>query len=488
MSPAIRTRRGARRRKPRVHPLVIALVTIGATVFITYYAFSQSLPFQHRFTLYAVVSNSVNIRSDSPVRIAGIDVGAVQGTSPYGNATKITFTVNSNGLPIHKDATIAIRDRLFLEGGYYLELEPGTPTAPVLSDGGTIPLSQTSTPVQFYQVLSTFDVAARSDLTNFLNTVNIGFSPAPGKPQSDSGAGYLKTAIPPLTQTLKNTAITAEALQGTSPNDIPNLLDSSSSVTATLANSSTQLVGLIAGLNQVSRALASTDGSLAQAMQGLDQTLRVAPGALSAVDHSLPPLVKLADALDPSLKVAPPLIRAITGAVEQLAVVVAPAERNALLGALHATFVQFPTVLTELGKAFPITKQLTDCLQTHVTPILNKVVPDGLLSSHRPAWQDFVHFLPNVAGASGNFDANGPFTRTLVGAGSNSLTGGDFGTLPGVGKIVGSAPPGNGSLLGARPHWVGDLQPSDFRPDVPCSSQPVPNLASPVRSNGGSGG
>jgi phospholipid/cholesterol/gamma-HCH transport system substrate-binding protein len=484
MSPVLRTRRGARRRKPRVHPLAIALLTIGATVFITYYAFSQSLPFQHRFTIYAIVNNSVNVRSDSPVRIAGIDVGSVQGTSPYGRATKIKFTVNSNGLPIHKDATITIRDRLFLEGGYYLQINPGSPRAPVLGDGGTIPLSQTATPVQFYKVLSVFNSAARSDLTNFLNTLNIGLSPNPGQPESDSGAGYLKTAIPPLTQVLKNSAITAEALQGTSPNDIPNLLESSSSVTATLANNSAQLVDLVVGLNHVSSALAATDGSLGQTIQGLDQTLTVAPAALSAVDHALPPVVNLADALDPSLKVAPPLIDAITGAVEQLGAIVAPPTRNALLGALNATFVQFPSVLTELGKAFPISKQLTDCLLTHVVPTLNKVVPDGILTSHRTVWQDFVHFLPNVAGATGSFDGNGPFTRTLVGAGSDSLTGGDFGTIPGVGKIVGSSPPGNGSLLGARPHWVGDLQPSAFRPDIKCSTQPVPSLASPVTSNG----
>src|SRR5205085_2480 len=81
-----------------------------------------------------------------------------------------------------------IRDRLFLEGGYYLELDPGTPPAPDLHDGDTIPMSQTSTPVQFYQVLSTFDVAARASLRQLLDTLNQGFSPQPGQPLSDSGA------------------------------------------------------------------------------------------------------------------------------------------------------------------------------------------------------------------------------------------------------------------------------------------------------------
>jgi len=477
-----RVRTGGRRRRGRVHPLVIALVTILLTAFVTYYAFSQSLPFQHKYTLYAVVNNSVNVRTDSPVRIAGIDVGSVQGTSPDGNATRITFTLDSSALPIHRDATIRIRDRLFLEGGYYLELDPGTPEAPDLHDGDTIPLSQTSTPVQFYQVLSTFDVAARASLRQLLDTLNQGFSPPPGRPLSDSGAGGFKTAIPQLTPVMKDVAWISRALHGTHPGEVETLLSSASQVTGTLASASPQLADLVTSLNRTSSALASTDGALAQSVAGLDQTLQVAPSALFAVDRALPPLVNLAIALDPSLKVAPPILDALTGTVTQLASVLAPPERGKLLTSLRATFEQFPALLTELSKAFPIGKLVTDCLQTHITPVINRQVPDGPLSTGRPVWQDFVHFLPNVAGATGSFDANGPYTRTLAGGGPNTLTGGLLASLPVIGTIIGTAPPGSNSLSGARPTWVGDLKPSDFRPDVPCTSDKVPSLAAPAHA------
>src|SRR5436305_2169033 len=121
MSPAAR-RRPARSQRRRLHPLAIASISILLVVFITYYAFSQQLPFQHAFTLHALVNNSVNVRTDSPVRIAGIDVGVVQGVAPAGNSSRINFTMENSGLPVHTDATLRIRDRLFLEGGYYLEL------------------------------------------------------------------------------------------------------------------------------------------------------------------------------------------------------------------------------------------------------------------------------------------------------------------------------------------------------------------------------
>jgi phospholipid/cholesterol/gamma-HCH transport system substrate-binding protein len=473
--------RPRRRRRGGIHPLAVAIIAIVVTVAITYYAFTHTIPFESHFTLSALVNNSVNVRPGSPVRIAGIDVGAVTGVDPGpGQTSKITFTMNNNGLPIHRDATLRIRDRLFLEGGYYLELNPGTPSAPIAKSGYEIPESQTSTPVQFYKVLSTFDIPTRRSLANLLNTMNQAFSAAPGQPLSQSGAGGLKQAVPQLTPTLKDIAWVSRAFRGTKPGDIRTLLTSASNVTSTLAGVSPQLVSLVHNLNVTSTALAATDGALGQTIVGLDQTLQVAPAALAAIDQALPAVVNLSQALTPVLKVSPPLISQITRSVEQLGTIVSQPERQRLLNALNATFVEFPTVQRLLASPFPITKQVSDCLHSHVVPIFKAQVPDGSLSSGRPVWQDFAHFLPGVAGASASFDANGPYTRVLANAGTESITGGFLGNLPGIGQIVGSAPPGGGSLLGARPAWVGDLSSSAFHPEVPCSSQPVPSLAAPA--------
>jgi hypothetical protein len=329
--------------------------------------------------------------------------------------------------------------------------------------------------VQFFKLLSTFDLATRQSLSNILNSFKVGFAPNPGQPESDSGAGGLKRAIPQFTPLFKDTAYVSEALTGTHANDVERLLSSASDVTTTLAGSSTQLADLVTGLDSASSALASDDGAVAQSVSGLDKVLQIAPASLSAVDHALPPLARLGQALDPSLRLAPPILDGITSAVNELATVVAPAERTRLLSTLKATFEQFPSLLTLLGKTFPITKQVTDCLSSHVTPVLKEDVPDGSLSTGDPVWQDFVHFLPAVAGASANFDGNGFYTRTLLGAGTDTLS---LGNLPSLGKIVGTALPGGGSLEGASPQWVGTLKPSDFRPDEPCAKQPVPSLAS----------
>ncbi len=85
-----------------------------------------------------------------------------------GNMANVTFTVSNDGLPIHKDATITIRPRLFLEGNFFLDLQPGSPSAADLSSGSTIPVTQTATAVQLDQVLTSLQKDTRSSLQRAL--------------------------------------------------------------------------------------------------------------------------------------------------------------------------------------------------------------------------------------------------------------------------------------------------------------------------------
>jgi virulence factor Mce-like protein len=480
MSPLLR--RGKRKAGKRgLPPLAIAAITIFVVVAITYYAFSQSIPFVSNYTLHALVNNSVALRTDAPVRIAGIDVGVVQGVAPAGQNSEITFTMDDNGLPIHKDATIRIKDRLFLEGGYYLELNPGSPSAPLLHEGDTIPASQVQPPVQFYSLLSTFDIDARKSLESTLNTLNDGLSANDhlGNPVAHPGAAGLKQTVPQLTPTLKDLAWITRGLHGTHPGDVQTLLSSAASVTTTLAHNSSQLTDLVTSLNRTSRALAAADGALAQSVTGLDQTLQVAPGALTAIDRSLPPLATLAVALDPSLKVAPKLVDGLTNAVTQLAAVVRPAARARLLTSLKATFQQFPSLLTKLGSLFPITKSVTDCLRTHVTPVFQSTVPDGSHSTGQPVWQEFVHMVTGFSSQAQNFDGNGHWVRFSEGVGTNTFS---LGNLPIIGPLL-SPGAGAGAVIGASPAWVGDLSPDAYHPEAPCANQVVPSLASPATAS-----
>ena len=112
--------------------------------------------------------NATTLKPNSPVRIAGVNVGEVTSVEPEGNMAEATFTVADEGLPIHKDATITIRPRLFLEGNFFLDLQPGSPSAPDLSSGRPSRSPRPPTAVQIDQILTSLQKDTRKSLKRAL--------------------------------------------------------------------------------------------------------------------------------------------------------------------------------------------------------------------------------------------------------------------------------------------------------------------------------
>ena len=90
------------------------------------------------------------------------------GVERDGDATKVSFTVGGSGRPIHEDAFAQIRPRIFLEGNFFIELDPGSPSSPEMDSGGTIPVSHTSTAVQLDEILTALQSPVRADLGRLL--------------------------------------------------------------------------------------------------------------------------------------------------------------------------------------------------------------------------------------------------------------------------------------------------------------------------------
>src|SRR5215204_6319132 len=76
--------------------------------------------------------------------------------------------LEDEALPIHKNAQIKVRPRLFFEGNLFFDIRPGTPDSGNVDDGDTIPVSQTSAPVQLDQVLGTITTDTRADIQKLL--------------------------------------------------------------------------------------------------------------------------------------------------------------------------------------------------------------------------------------------------------------------------------------------------------------------------------
>src|SRR3954451_2009259 len=172
-------RRG--RRTPKRSSAFIGLVATIIAALIMFFGFTNDIPFTHGFQLKAQFESANSIRPNSPVRIAGVEVGKVKSIEPLEgtNSAVLVMEIKKTGLPIHQDATAKIRPRIFLEGNFFVDLKPGTPDAPQLHSGDVLKITQTSAPVQLDQVLTSLQADSREDLQALLNGLNSALNTKP---------------------------------------------------------------------------------------------------------------------------------------------------------------------------------------------------------------------------------------------------------------------------------------------------------------------
>jgi phospholipid/cholesterol/gamma-HCH transport system substrate-binding protein len=447
-------------------PYRFALIGLALIALVTYAAFEHRLPLigGGGYEIDAVVENASQLDVGSPVRIAGITVGSVTGISrAHGTDAQIRMSIGAEGLPIHRDATLEIRPRLFLEGNFYVDLHPGSPGSPLLRAGGTIPAGQTSIAVQIDQFLSTFDTPIRSSLKGVLAQVSAALS--------GGGAQGLHATTEQIAPVLDQTALLTRALRGTAVHDLSSLVDSASQVTGTLAIHDAQLASLVTNAAAVAQTVAAHDAQLAASVSGLDALDKATPAPLRALDGSLPPLREFSAALTPSLRDAAPVLNDASALLDQLEALSRPAQLPRLLALLAPSLAQLPTLERRVDQLFPLVTPVAQCISRHVLPVLNATVPDGSLSSGRPVWQELGYVAVALASYAQDFDGSGNYPRALGGDGDQTVS---TGAIPGEGQLFADV---SQPLVGERPVWLGPDVPPPYRPDVPCSADPPVSLA-----------
>jgi virulence factor Mce-like protein len=434
---------------------VIALVV---TLIGVYLGFTKSIPFRSHFEIKAAFASSNNLRPNSPVRIAGVEVGKVakvEPTSPGSESAVVTMRINDVGRPLHVDATAKIRPRIFLEGNFFVDLTAGSPAAPVLDDGDTIPVTQTATPVQLDQVLSALDYDTRENLQLTLGEL--------GKAMDAGLAKEFAKSLPDQAPAYKFSAIVAEALLGRRPHDLSAVIRDLGTTAAALDRSPPRLKSLLTNFHIFARSLAVENDNLAAAVNELPRTLEAASPALDSLNASFPSVRRLVvDAL-PGVRSSGPAVAALRPLVAQLDGLVGPDELRGLSRDLRAAT---PGLVRLSNRSIPLWRQLrplASCLNNVVLPWSQDTVPDEAFPETGPVFQSAVKWLPALAGESRSFDANGMWFKVLGSGGLETLQLGNgiFG-IP-LFPIEGVNPPRPTS----RP---------PLRPNVPCETQEPPNL------------
>jgi ABC-type transporter Mla subunit MlaD len=460
--------------------IFIVIFTVGP-----YLAFTGHVPFtSYGYEVNATFANSANIAVNSPVRIAGVDVGKVISSERDGDATKVTFTVSGSGRPIHDDAFAAIRPRIFLEGNFFVELDPGSPSAPELDSGGTIPVSRTATAVQLDEVLTALQSPVRADLSQLLESYGTALTNKPTAEEDEtqlpevkgkSGAEALNGAFKYGGDAGRYSAQVTNALLGTEQRDLARLIAGSERTFAALGSNESDLQGLIDNFNVFTGALATQSANLSTTIHLLAPTLKVANTSLVSLNRTLPPLRTWAIEFTPAVAELPQLISASKPWLAQVRPLLSGKEGGGL-AKLLAESTPGLAGAAQAGKevALPQLNQLSLCTSKVFVPTGNQVINDRF-STGDPNYREFFYLLADLAGAGQNFDGNGPYVRAQAGGGS-VLVGetnpkGNLSTDKIQVAHTVAEPLGNQPQLGKRP---------PFKPDVRCYTNPVPNVNGPL--------
>jgi len=433
----------------------IAVVACGLALF---WGFTKANPFHRAFEIKAAFESSNNLKTNSPVRIAGVEVGKVKKVEPVGGGAEgavVTMEIFKRGQPIHKDARAKIRPRIFLEGNFFVDLRPGSPSAPVLDSGDTIPVNQTAIPVQLDQVFQALDGDTRGQLRTALTELASAYD--------DGAAGAFNRSLEFQPDAYRFTAVVSEALLGREAGDLGDFVRDMGRVSAAVDRNPRQLQGLLRDFNITAGALARESGALQAAIAELPRTLRAAGPTLDALNAAFPSVRRLAVEALPGVRSSSPTIQALRPLIGQLRGLVSESELRGLSADLGAAT---PPLASTAESTVPLLAQLrplASCAANVVIPALDQKVPDERFPATGPAYQEFFKALVGLAGESRSFDANNQWFKVL-GAGGRETFG------LGNGLLGSSAVP----FLGTNPPKAKRRPP--LKPDVPCETQEPPDL------------
>jgi phospholipid/cholesterol/gamma-HCH transport system substrate-binding protein len=461
-------------------PLTVGLVTLFVIAVGIYFGFAKDVPFTHDFRVKAVFESSNSIRKNSPVRIAGVNVGKVVDVEgkPGTAAAVVTMEIKKKGLPIHKDATIKIRPRIFLEGNFFVDVKPGTPSAPTIDDGDTIPLAQTATPVQFDQLLSILQTDTRNSLRETLDGLGNGLSHKPTRAQDadadpsargQSAGESLNDAIAYGERSLKGTAIVSDALLGSEDHDLSRLIDGLSRTAEGLGRNEEQLKDLVTNFNATMAATASQATNLRASIRELGPTLRNADRALDSLNASFPNTRAFAREILPGVRETPETIDAAFPWIAQTRELLGPDELKGVADELSPATRDLAKVIDESLKLLPQADLAAKCIARVVLPTGDIKIEDGPLSTGVENYKEAFYTFAGLAGEGQNFDGNGSYVRFSVGGGDRTVALGPGNNL--TQKVFSNYV---NQPLGTRPAYPGKKPP--YKPDVPCHTNRLPDV------------
>ena len=470
----------------------VGLLAAALLAVLAYFAFGSAfgsgLPWGGGTEYRVVFDSAQNLRKDTPVRIAGVNVGTVTQIEPLapgeasadegqdgqpeaaqgldGGGAVATLEIKDEGLPLKEDAHFELRPRLFLEGNLFVEVSPGSPGAPEADpDGAPFSPDQTANSVQLDQILTnSLQRDSREQLQVFLDQF--------GKALIDEeGAQSFRTLYKSSPGAFRYTSQVNEALLGQRPGDLSGLIKNLDRVLRGLGRNEVALQDTITNLRIVTGSFAAESAALEDAIAELPRVLDAADPALDALNSAFPPLRAFSREALPGTRTAPETLDAAIPLLRQVRLISRPSELRGLANDLVPTVPNLARLAKRTPNFLEESRELASCFNEVIIPwSLDEVEgpPNYPYPAVGPVYKETGYGLAGIAGESRSQDANGQYIRIAGGGGFNTITAVGEGneTVAGVVPF---------DLLGAMP-GPDDAAKTPFRPNEPCENQEPPNL------------
>jgi virulence factor Mce-like protein len=459
----------------------VALVVIGILVYL---GFSKDIPFVNPpHELNAVFADAQNMSTRSPVRIAGVEVGQVKKVDTFSDdsdLTVVTMEIKDEGLPIHEDAELKIRPRIFLEGNFFVELDPGTASKPELEDGDTVPATQTSGTTQLDEILTALQSDTRADLQTLIQGYGeaLNGAPEPGEDadqdpstQGETAAESLNDATSSAADALRGISIVNDATLGVELHDLSNLVAGQAKISTALADKEEQLKDFVTNFNRTMAIFASEENNLRATIRELPELLEQAGPTLDSLNAAFPSTRAFAREILPGVRETPATIDASFPWIRQVRALVSPAELQGLVNDLRPAVDDLAQLTDDSIQLLPKVDDVSRCFIENVLPA-GDIVIDVPNYPHETGAENYKEFWQSqvaLSGESQNFDGNGGYTRFQPGGGDQTLSTGRT-------RIGGEPLFANPNLpsLGSIPKYPARKPP--YRRDVECHTNALPKV------------
>ncbi len=332
--------------------VVLMVIALGVGFYILSqerlrFPFLQSAPFKLKAEM--ATAQAVVAGQGQTVRVAGVRIGDIGGVSLKNGRAIVTMDIDpENKRLIHTDATALLRPKTGLKD-MFLEINPGSNSAPVAKANWTMPIRNTLPDINPDEIFSVLDVDTRDYLKLLVNGAGRGLQ----------GRGNdLQDVFRRFEPTHRDLARVAQAVATRRTNQ-RRLINSLNLLNGELASRHTDVSQLISTSATVFRAFASEDANISRAVADF-------PGALRQTTTTLGKVQTFANVLAPTAEHLRPAVRALNTAN-------------------HAII--------------PFARETTPILRTQIRPFVRDARP--LVRDLRPAAQNLATATPELTKSFG---------------------------------------------------------------------------------------